>query len=73
MSVIIQAMFHILIGCGTIIPSGDVDGRPIYDVYDMNCNLVAEYAYKGEVMEYLNTGTFKHNELLEDCCPLIDK
>lgn len=73
MDIVIQAMFHILIGCGTVIPSGNVEGRLIYEVYDQDCNIVAEYAYKGEVMQYINKGEFKYDETLEDCCPLIDE
>jgi hypothetical protein len=68
-----QMIFHVMVSIGLLIPSGDVDGRVIYDVYNQDCELVAEYAYKGEIYNYIQTGTFVYNELLEDCCPLIDK
>ena len=68
-----QMIFHVMVSIGLLIPSGDVDGRVIYDVYTQDCELVAEYAYKGEVLNYINTGAFSYDEMYEDCCPLIDK
>jgi len=47
---------------GIVQPSGDVDGRPIYDMPVSNI----EYAYKAELIDYIETGVFKYDEDLED-------
>lgn len=47
---------------GTVQPVDDVDGRTIYAMPDSNI----EYAYKAELIEYIETGTFEYNEDLED-------
>jgi hypothetical protein len=49
---------------GVIVPTGDVDGRTIYTID--NKDILVEYAYRGEILEYLETGTFEHNEDLND-------
>lgn len=62
----LEITFQVFLYIGLIIPSGDVDGREIYDLYTRDCEFVADYAYKGEVLEYLETGTFEYNEDLSD-------
>jgi hypothetical protein len=47
---------------GVIIPTDDVDGRTIYSVPSAGI----EYAYKAEIIQYLETGTFTYDETLED-------
>jgi hypothetical protein len=49
---------------GVIRPTGDVDGRTIYTID--NNDILVEYAYRGEILEYLETGTFEHNEDIND-------
>ena len=49
---------------GVIVPTGDVDGRTIYTID--NKDILVEYAYRGEILEYLETGTFEHNEDIND-------
>ena len=63
-----QLTFYLWLNIGLIIPSGDVDGRKIYDVYDKDCNLVAEYAYRGEILNYIEhkCDTFVYNEDIPD-------
>ena len=68
-----QMIFHVMVAIGLVIPNGNHEEREMYTLYTNNCELVAEYAYKGEIYNYIQTGTFVYNELLEDCCPLIDK
>jgi len=55
-------MFVLQLHSGIIIPQGDVDGRYIYLVPSAGI----EYAYKAEIIQYLETGEFDYNEDLED-------
>jgi len=55
-------MFVLQLHSGVIVPTGDVDGRAIYSVPSAGI----EYAYKAEIIQYLETGKFKYNEDLED-------
>ena len=43
---------------GTIHSVDNVDGRTIYDMPSKNI----EYAYKEEIIQYIETGTFKYDE-----------
>jgi hypothetical protein len=47
---------------GVIIPQDDVDGRTIYSIPTVGI----EYAYKTEIIRYLETGTFQYDETLDD-------
>ena len=60
--VIANIMFVLQLHSGIIIPQGDVDGRCIYSVPSAGI----EYAYKAEIIQYLETGEFNYNEDLED-------
>ena len=52
---------------GIIIPEGDVDGRQMYIINSCDGIVMPiEYAYKAEVIEYIETGTFEYNEDLKD-------
>ena len=55
-------MFVLQIHTGVIIPTDDVDGRTIYSVPSAGI----EYAYKAEIIQYLETGTFTYDEDKED-------
>lgn len=61
-SIIAQLMFVLQIHSGVIIPSDDVDGRTIYSIPSANI----EYAYKAEIIQYLETGTFSYDETIDD-------
>jgi hypothetical protein len=54
--------FVLYLHSGIILYTGDVDGRAIYSVPDAGI----EYAYKAEIIQYLETGEFDYNEDLED-------
>jgi len=60
--VIANLMFVLQLHSGIIIPTDDVDGRTIYSIPSANI----EYAYKAEIIQYLETGTFTYDETLED-------
>lgn len=60
--IVAQLMFILNLHSGIIIPDGDVDGRRTYSIPSANI----EYAYKAEILQYLETGQFNYNEDLED-------
>ena len=55
-------MFVLQLHTGVIIPIDDVDGRTIYSMPSANI----EYAYKAEIIQYLETGEFEYDEDLVD-------
>jgi hypothetical protein len=60
--VIANLMFVLQLHSGAIIPDGDVDGRTTYSIP----SAYIEYAYKAEIIQYLETGKFEYNEDLID-------
>jgi len=60
--VIANLMFILYINSGAIVPDGDVDGRTTYSIP----SAYIEHAYKAEIIQYLETGTFTYDETLED-------
>jgi hypothetical protein len=59
---IAKLIFTLKLYSGVIIPSDDVDGRTIYSIPSAKI----EYAYKAEILEYIQTGTFEYNEDIAD-------
>ena len=59
---IIKLMFTLKLYSGIIIPTDDVDGRTIYSIPSAGI----EYAYKAEIIQYLETGVFTYDETLDD-------
>ena len=57
-----KLMFILQLHSGVIIPSDDVDGRTIYSIPSQGI----EYAYKAEIIQYLETGTFTYDETIDD-------
>lgn len=60
--IVAQLMFILNLHSGIIIPEEDVDGRIIYSIPSADI----EYAYKAEIIRYLETGIFAYNEDKED-------
>ena len=60
--IIAHLTFVLQLHSGIIIPTGDVDGRNIYSIPSAGI----EYAYKAEIVQYLETGQFDYNEDLND-------
>ena len=50
---------------GTVEYQQTMDGRKQYALF-FEDGKVVDYAYKGEILEYIETGTFEYNEDLED-------
>ena len=59
---IIKLMFTLKLYSGIIIPTDDVDGRTIYSIPSAGI----EYAYKIEIIQYLETGIFTYDDTLDD-------
>ena len=47
-----------------VTPSGENDGHQMYHII-LKDNTVIEYAYKSEILIYIETGTFKYDDSLE--------
>lgn len=54
--------FVLYLHTGVILYTGDVDGRAIYSIPSAGI----EYAYKAEIIQYLETGEFTYDEDIED-------
>jgi hypothetical protein len=59
---IANIMFVLQLQTGVIIPTDDVDGRTIYSIPSAGI----EYAYKAEIIQYLETGVFMYDETMDD-------
>jgi hypothetical protein len=63
MSLLIAHLTFVLqLHSGVIIPTDDVDGRTIYSIPSRGI----EYAYKAEIIQYLETGVFTYDETIDD-------
>jgi hypothetical protein len=54
-------VFYWMMLKGSIIPQGDNDGRKMYALKFPD-DKVVDYAYKEEILNYLETGTFYYDE-----------
>jgi len=52
--------FVLQLHTGIIIPTDDVDGRKIYSIPSRSI----EYAYKEEILQYIESGVFVYDETL---------
>jgi hypothetical protein len=57
-----KLLFIIKLHTGFIVPSSDVDGRTIYSIPSESI----QYAYKSEIIQYLETGIFTYDDTLDD-------
>jgi hypothetical protein len=57
-----KLMFVLHLHSGFIVATDDVDGRTIYSVPSKGI----EYAYKSEIIDYMQTGVFTYDETLDD-------
>jgi hypothetical protein len=70
MSLLIAHLTFVLqLHSGIIIPMDNIDGRPIYSIPSRGI----EYAYKAEILQYMETGVFVYNETLEPPVKKSDK
>ena len=60
-----KLIFALYLLTGTVTPQQDVDGRETYTIFleDGTC---IEHAYAGEVLKWIETGSFQYDETLED-------
>ena len=66
---IAKLMFVLHLHSGFIVASDDVDGRTIYSIPSKDI----EYAYKSEIIDYMQTGVFTYDETLDDPVKESDK
>ena len=60
----IKLMFVWYLITGVVVPQEEVDGRRTYTIFqDDTC---IEYAYKGEVLHWIDSGEFVYDETLQD-------
>lgn len=70
MSLILAHLTFVLqLHSGFIIKTDDVDGRDIYSIPSRGI----EYAYKAEILQYMESGVFVYDETLEDPVKESDK
>jgi hypothetical protein len=60
--IIAKLMFVLQLHSGFIVATDDVDGRTIYSIPSKDI----EYAYKAEIIQYLETGVFSYDDTLDD-------
>jgi hypothetical protein len=58
-------IFYWMMLTGSVKPQEPVDGRKSYSL-ELKDSTVVEHAYKGEILNYLKTGTFVYNEDIKD-------
>ena len=56
-------IFYIYILIGTIVPTEQHEGHQMYNIIEDDG--VIENAYKGEIINYIETGKFEYNDFLE--------
>ena len=60
----IKLMFVWYLITGVVVPQEEVDGRQTYTIFqDDTC---IEYAYKEEVLHWIDSGEFVYDETLQD-------
>jgi hypothetical protein len=69
---IAQIIFIWYLITGTVIYQHDVEGRNTYALFFPDGKVV-DYAYKAEIIEYIETGTFEYDDTLEDKVTDADK
>ena len=57
-----KLMFILHLHSGFIVATDDVDGRTIYSIPSKDI----EYAYKSEILQYMETGVFVYDETIDD-------
>jgi hypothetical protein len=67
--IIAKLMFVLHLHSGFIVATDDVDGRTIYSIPSKDI----EYAYKSEILQYMETGVFVYDETIDDPVELSKK
>lgn len=62
---ITKLIFVLYLVAGTVNHQSDVDGRETYTIQQADGTCI-EHAYKGEVLQWIETGSFHYDETLED-------
>jgi len=67
-----KLIFVLYLWTGTVTPQHDVDGRKTYAIFFKDGTCI-DYAYKAEVYNWIETGSFQYDETLEDKVTSKDK
>ena len=67
-----KLIFVLYLLTGTVTPQDEHEGRKTYVIF-MKDNTCIEHAYKGEVLHWIETGSFQYDETLEDKVTSKDK
>ena len=62
---ITKLIFLFYLFTGTVVPQDEHEGRPTYTIF-LEDDTCVEYAYKGEIYNWIETGEFEYNEDFED-------
>lgn len=57
-------LFRLYMLLGIVKPQDNVDGRTIYTIHTKSTHI--EYAYKGEVIQWIRSHQFEYNEDIVD-------
>ena len=60
----INIVFYWMLLTKTITPAGEHEGHQMYTIWYKDGKVI-DYAYKGEVLNYIKTGKFEYNDFLE--------
>lgn len=60
----INIVFYWMLLTKTITPAGENDGHKMYTIWYKDGKVI-DYAYKGEVLNYIKTGTFEYDDFYE--------
>lgn len=59
-----KIIFIWYLATGVVRPTDHVDGRQIFTIKQKN--FIVEYAYRGEILQWIDSGSFVYNEDLQD-------
>ena len=60
-----KLIFILYLFTGTVVPQDEHEGRKTYAIF-FEDGKVIDYAYKAEVYNWIETGTFQYDDTLED-------
>ena len=67
-----KLIFALYLWTGTVTPQDEHEGRKTYTIHEKNGTCI-EFAYKAEILNWIETGSFQYDETLEDKVTSEDK
>lgn len=62
----LKIKFIWMLWTGVLTPAGEHEGSKMYTLHFKEQNMVIDYAYKGEIYNYIQTGEFVYDDFLEE-------